>query len=87
MNTRTSTIFAGVMAGTLILSACGSSYNREEYISEFQDGGLSEEVSTCIVDVLEEKIGEDKLGGRASDLTDEDQKVISEAAFDCALDG
>ena len=80
-------VLGGVLAGAVLLSACGSSYSREEYISEFQGGGLSEEVSVCIVDKLEVQIGTDKLGGSASGLTDEDQKIIADVAVECALGG
>ncbi len=77
----------GALAATLLMSACGSSYDRAEYITELQSAGMSEEAAVCMVDKLEVEIGEEKLGGRASGLTDEDEAAMTEIATACILGG
>lgn len=80
-------IATGFIGAAFMLSACGSSYDRAEYLTELQDAGMTEEAATCMVDALEIEIGEDKLGGSASGLTDEDEAIMEEIAIDCVLGG
>lgn len=71
----------------MLFAACGG-YDREEWIVDLQEGGqINEETSICIVDALEEQLGEDKLGGRASSLSDEDEAVMLEVSTKCILGG
>ena len=90
---KTNRIITGAIGAFLVLgtAACGSAYDRDETIDDLMtDSGLTEEQATCIVDRLEDEIGEDRLGERGvseEDLTEEELETFTNAFFDCALGG
>ncbi len=83
MNKRYRMLPVVLMAGGLA-SACSGGYDRADAIDEFVEGGLTTEQATCVVDGLEDQIGEDRLGDRG-DLTAEEETIVTELAFSCVL--
>jgi len=76
-----------LLAIAALLGACGSSYDREEFISELQtDAGITTEQATCVVDTLEEEWGTDRLDDRG-DLTAEEETRLGEVAVACLTGG
>lgn len=75
-----------VLAVLLGLSACSASYSREDTIQDLVDEGLDETTATCVVDGMEEQIGEDRLDDRG-DPTEEEIAVITDITTDCLLGG
>lgn len=76
-----------VVAAAALASACSSSYDRDEFIAELEaDAGLDTEQATCVVDGLEEKLGEDRLDDRG-DLTAEEEVILTDLAIACLLGG
>ncbi len=80
---RTAALGFGILC-TLTAAGCGSSYDRDEVITEFVDSGLTQEQAVCLVDTLEAEIGTDRLGERGS-LTAEEEAIITDATFTCVL--
>lgn len=78
------TALAAVVALTMGLAACGSSFDREGAVEELMDGGLSEEQANCAVDAMIEEFGEDKLASD-DDPTDEEQAIVIDIVSDCVL--
>ena len=83
-STRRFTAFGLRLLFALTAAGCGSSYDRDEVITEFVDSGLTQEQAVCLVDRLEEEIGTDRLGERGS-LTAEVETIIADATLDCFL--
>ncbi len=75
-----------VLAVLLGLSACSASYSREDTIQDLVDEGLDEATATCVVDGMEEQIGEDRLSDRG-DPTEEELAVITGITTECLLGG
>ncbi len=72
---------------TLVASACGSSYDRDEVIDDFvTEQGIDRAVAICIVDGMEERLGVDRLDDRG-DPTPEEEQIIFEITTDCLLGG
>lgn len=82
-NTRLVTF---VVAAGALLAACSGSYDRQELIDELQeDGTFDEATAICIVEGLEEQIGEDRLNQRFSELTGEEEAIATDIALECFL--
>lgn len=77
--------FAALALGA-ILAACGGGYDRGDAIDEMTDQGLSEVQAECVIDRLEDEIGEDRLGSD-DEPTAEEQEIIIAAAQECAAGG
>lgn len=70
----------------LALSACGSSYDREEFVTELMESDIERPQAECIADGVEAQIGEDRLNDRGS-LTDEENEILVDITFECILGG
>ena len=71
----------------LILSGCGSTYDREEAIADIEaETGVDRTTAECIVDGFEEEFGIERLESRG-DLTPEEEEAIIEITTDCVLGG
>lgn len=76
------------LAASLVfgLAACSddsSSFNKDDAVQQLMDeGGLTEEQATCIVDAVEDEFGVDKLESQ-DELTDEDATKLGEITLDC----
>ncbi len=71
----------------LAISACGSSYDRDEAVDDLvNDAGLERPVAECVVDKMEDEFGTDKLGSN-DEPTDEEVAFIFEAMTDCGALG
>lgn len=76
-----------VLAAAGLASACSSSYDRGEFIAELEtEAGLNTEQATCVVDGLEDQLGEDRLDDRG-DLTSEEETILTDLAVACLLGG
>ena len=78
---RTKFVAVAACAG-LVATACGGSYDRQEFLDELIEGGLDETTATCIVDATEAEFGEDRLAERG-DLTAEEEDQLTTITFDC----
>lgn len=79
--------FAAILAGALLLGACGGeSYNREDAINDLIEGGLEEDVAVCVVDGIEANFSIERLES-TGDLTQEEEDVLFEITTDCVLGG
>lgn len=68
-----------------LAAACSSSYDRDEFIAELEtEAGLTTEQATCVVDGLEDQLGEDRLDDRG-DLTEEEEAILTDLAVGCLL--
>lgn len=77
--------FAATLAGALMLGACGSSYNRDDAISDLMEGGqISEEQAICIVDGIEDNFSVERLEG-TGDLTDAELEILTAITSDCIV--
>ncbi len=85
---KTTRILATACAALVLpftAAACGSSYDRAEFIDELVAQGVTQEQATCITDRVEDEIGEDRLNSRGSDLTAEEEAILTSATMDCLL--
>ncbi len=73
-----------VLVAAGLASACSGGYDRAGAIDDFVEGGLTTEQATCVVDGLEDQIGEDRLDDRGS-LTPEEETIVTDLAFACVL--
>lgn len=70
----------------LLLSACGSSYDREDFVSELMESDIDRPTAECVADGVEAQIGEDRLNDRG-DLTAEENEILVDITFECVLGG
>lgn len=68
----------------LAVSACGSTYDREQAIDDLVSEGIEEPVATCIIDGVEDNFSVEKLES-TDDLTEEDEAILLEITTDCLL--
>ncbi len=81
---------AALLGAAVITSGCSSTYSREETIDNLmEDGGLTEEQATCVVDELEDAVGTDKLDEAVDkdpeELDPEVQDALTTAFSDCVF--
>jgi len=74
-----------VLAFAGIAAACGSAYDREEFISELvTESGVTEAQATCMADGMEDQIGVDRLNDRGNP-TAEEESLMGDIALECVL--
>lgn len=80
-------LFPVALAVVGLAAACSSGYDRDEFIAELEtEAGLDNAQATCVVDGLEEQLGEDRLDDRG-DLTEEEEGILTDLAVACLLGG
>ncbi len=73
-----------ILATAGLAAACSPGYDRAESIDDFVEAGLTTEQATCVIDGLEQQIGEDRLGERG-DLTADEETIVTDVTFECVL--
>ncbi len=80
-------VIAALFAGALLFTAaCSDDYGRDDAISDLQEGGLSEEVATCVADEMEAQ----DIDFKEANESDTDSEVFSqvvEITTDCLSGG
>lgn len=81
-------IIAVVFAGALMFTAaaCSDDYNRDDAIDDLKEGGLSDEVATCVADEMEAQDIDFKEANE-SDTDSELFDQIVEITQDCLTSG
>ena len=71
----------------LTAAGCSSTYSRDETIDNLvEDGGLTREEATCVVDKLEDEVGTDKLDEVVNDDPDNPPADVAEAFTNAYID-
>ncbi|MEM8923266.1 MAG: hypothetical protein AAGD35_07160 [Actinomycetota bacterium] len=79
-------LIAVLAAGAMLLAACSTEYDREEFIDELiTDSGVDEATATCIADGAEAELGIERLESRGS-LTEDEEAALTEIVTNCVLD-
>lgn len=80
------TVVVIAACGLGLLGACSSDeYDREDFVKEMQEAGISAEQANCIADAIESQIDLEKAAKEQSDLTPEQEQIITEATTKCLL--
>lgn len=81
-------IIAVAFAGALMFTAaaCSDSYGRDDAINDLQEGGLSEDVATCVADEMEAQ-GIDFKEANDSDTNSDLFNEVVEITTDCLTAG
>jgi hypothetical protein len=70
----------------LLLGACGTTYDREQAIADFEAEGIDRATAECIVDGIEENFSIERLESRG-ELTEEEEQTVTNIAAECILGG
>lgn len=70
----------------LLLGACGTTYDREQAIADFEAEGVDRATAECIVDGIEANFSIERLESRG-DLTAEEEATLTDIAAECILGG
>ena len=75
---------AGAVAVVALLAGCSSSesYDREDFISTLEEGGVPNDQATCIADGVEGRIDLEALEDQ-EELTAEQQAALSQITQEC----
>jgi hypothetical protein len=77
---------AAAVAIALVLGACGTTYDREQAIADFEAEGIDRATAECIVDGIEENFSIERLESRG-ELTAEEEATVTTIATECLLGG
>jgi len=76
-----------LLAIAALAGACGSSYDRADFVEEMtEDGSITEDQANCMADGIEEEFSIERLEG-TGDLTAEEEEVLTSLAISCVLGG
>ncbi|MEM9033378.1 MAG: hypothetical protein AAGD18_02200 [Actinomycetota bacterium] len=72
----------------LTIAACGggSSFDRDDAVSDFVDSGLTQDQAECVVDAMVDEFGEELLASDA-EPTEAQQDAMIDLTTDCVLGG